>query len=351
LDSEQPLGGGMSAPQSSPAASPLRIFETLSAFHRTAALRSAIELDVFTAIGEGANKTPALAKRCAASERGIRILADYLCSQGFLQKHDRSYALSPDAAVFLDRRSPSYMGAAAAEIMSGETMTAAFAALTTAIRRGETALPNGGTLAPEHPIWVQFAQTMAAPGAFLARMLCERIALEAGRPTKLLDIAAGHGLFGITLARRNQKLEVFAVDWPDVLAVARTNAERAGVSNRFHSMPGDALSMDFGSGFDLVLITNFLPDLDATTAMLRRCHAALVENGRVALLENMLDESGFAPPAAVSLNLSLLATTRSGGTRTISQLTGCLERANFVDVELHDLAPAPSRVMLARRAS
>jgi 3-hydroxy-5-methyl-1-naphthoate 3-O-methyltransferase len=100
-----------------------------------------------------------------------------------------------------------------------------------------------------------------------------------------------------------------------------------------------------------VLITNFLPDLDATTAMLRRCHAALVENGRVVILENMLDESGTAPPAAVSLNLSLLATTRSGGARTISQLAGCLERAGFAEVEVRELPPAPSRVMLGRRTS
>jgi SAM-dependent methyltransferase len=341
----------MPAPQPAPAASPLRIFETLSAFHRTAALRAAIELDVFTAIGEGADEVPALAQRCAVSERGIRILADYLCSLGLLKKHDRSYALSPDVAAFLDRRSPASMGAAAADIISGDMMTAAFAGLTEAVRRGETTLPNGGTLAPEHPIWVQFAFATAVPGAFLARLLGDCVAQDVGRARRLLDIAAGHGLFGIELARRNPNLEVYAVDWPDVLAVARSNAEKAGIADRFHCMPGDALSMDFETGFDLVLITNFLPDLDATTAMLRRCHAALVENGRVVILENMLDESGTAPPAAVSLNLSLLATTRSGGARTISQLAGCLERAGFAEVEVRELPPAPSRVMLGRRTS
>jgi SAM-dependent methyltransferase len=327
--------------------SPQRIFETLGAFQRTAALRAAIELDVFTAIGEGANTPSALASRCSASERGVRILSDYLAMLGFVQKHRDTYALSSEAAAFLDRRSDAYVGAAAVEAFSGDAVANAHASLARAVRVGGTALPAGGTLEPEHPMWVDFARAMTPSGAHLARSLADCLQADAQRPTRVLDIAAGHGLFGIEFAKRDPRAETFAVDWPQVLAVARENAAAAGVADRFHAIAGDAFSVDLGGGYDLALVTNFCPDLGATTAMLSKVHSALAPGGRVALLEAMLNDDRISPVAAASLNLTLLATTPGGETRTPAQLAESLRQADFSRVELRELPPAPQRVMVA----
>src|SRR5687768_6883047 len=89
---------------------PTLFFETITAYQRSEALKSAIELDLFTAIGEGNHKASEIAARCKASERGTRILCDYLSLIGFLTKHADTYGLTQDSAVFLDRRSPAYMG-------------------------------------------------------------------------------------------------------------------------------------------------------------------------------------------------------------------------------------------------
>jgi 2-polyprenyl-3-methyl-5-hydroxy-6-metoxy-1,4-benzoquinol methylase len=322
-----------------------RIFETLEAFRRTAALRTAVELDVFTAIGKDTATAAEIAARCSASERGIQTLCEYLTMLGFLDKQDQVYSQSADAAAFLDRRSSAYLGDSASETV----LVAAFATLTEAVRRGRTALPGGGTLAPEHPVWVAFARAMAVPGAFLARLLADCLGEQIERHSKILDIAGGHGLYGIEFARRNPRAEVFAVEWPQVLAVARANAERAGVSDRFHAIPGDALSVDFGGGYDLALITNFLPDLGSTEQLLKRIHSALAENGRVVLFELMLNDDRVSPPAAVALNLNLLATTPSGEARTASQLSEALKRAGFRQVEFREVPPAPNRVAIAHR--
>jgi hypothetical protein len=327
--------------------SPQRIFETFGAFQRTAALKAAIELGIFTAIAEGANTPSKLARNCSASERGVRILSDYLAMLGFVQKDHDAYRLAPDAAAFLDRRSDAYIGAAAAEALSGDAVANAYACLTHAVRRGGTAMAAGGTLEPEHPMWVEFARAMSPSGAHLARLLAECLQAGAERPTKVLDIAAGHGLFGIEFAKRDPHTETFAVDWPEVLKVARENAAAAGVADRFHAIPGDALSLDLGSGYDLALVTNFCPDLGATTAMLSRIHSAMVTGGRVALLELMLNDDRISPSAAASLNLSLLATTLAGETRTPSELAESLRQAGFPRVDLRELPPAPHRVMVA----
>ena len=96
----------MNAATSANPPSPERIFDTLIGYERTAALKAAIDLDIFTAIAEGHNSVDKLAQRSQASPRGVRILCDYLVISGLLGKSDGTYELTPDTATFLSRKSP-----------------------------------------------------------------------------------------------------------------------------------------------------------------------------------------------------------------------------------------------------
>jgi len=214
-------------------------YDALTGYQRTAALKAAIDLDVFTAIGEGTDTIAALAARCKAAERGIRALCDRLVADGLLARAGARYALSPTAATFLDRRSPAYVGSAAT-FLTSSLVTEAFARLTEAVRRGGTAIGEQGTLSADHPLCVEFARSMASVAGMSAMLLAN--ALDAARAPRwrVLDIAAGHGMFGITLARENPNATIFALDWRNVLAVAEENATAAGVRDRFHTLPGSA---------------------------------------------------------------------------------------------------------------
>src|SRR5215211_7969809 len=92
--------------------SPQLFFQTVNAHQRTEALKTGVELEVFTAIGEGNTTAAQIAKRCQASERGTRILCDFLTIIGMLTKQGNQYALTLDSATFLDKRSPAYLGGA-----------------------------------------------------------------------------------------------------------------------------------------------------------------------------------------------------------------------------------------------
>src|SRR6266568_7511818 len=206
--------------------SPVLFFETLSAYERTEALKAAVELDLFTAIGEGAATAQAAAKRCGASERGARILCDYLTVIGFLTKEGNAYGLTPDTARFLDRRSPAFAGTAMG-FLTSPMLTDGFKNLAAAVRKGGTVLDGEGDLEPNHPIWVEFAHSMAPLMALPAMLIAKMLNVADGRKLKVLDIAAGHGTFGITLAQQNPSAEIVAVDWPNVLEVAKQNAQKA----------------------------------------------------------------------------------------------------------------------------
>src|SRR5260370_14608134 len=87
-------------------ASPFRLFQAINAFQLTEAIRSAIELDLFTAIGAGHTTAEAVASHCSIAERGARILCDFLVVNGFLTKSGNQHSLNGHSRTFLYPNSP-----------------------------------------------------------------------------------------------------------------------------------------------------------------------------------------------------------------------------------------------------
>lgn len=344
---------------SSPASqqpSPQLFFQTINAYQRTEGLKAAIELEAFTAIGEGNATAAEIAKRCGASERGTRILCDFLCVMGFLNKDGNRYSLTPDTAMFLDKRSPAYLGGAV-EFISSSSLTEGFKNFAETVRRGGTQLAEGGTVAPENPIWVKFARGMAPMMALPAQLLAKLVDPAADRPLKILDIAAGHGLYGIEFAKNNLGAQIVALDWPNVLEVAKENAAAAGVLDRYSTIEGSAFDVDYekggdgGEGYDLVLLTNFLHHFDAPTneALLRKVHAALADGGRAVTLEFVPNEDRVSPPDAAPFSVMMLGSTPSGDAYTFRELEQMLANAGFSRSELHPLPPSIQQVVISEK--
>ncbi len=328
------------------APSPDLFFQTLFAYQRTAALKTAIELDLFSAIHEGARTSPAIAERIGASARGTRILCDYVTMLGFTTKTGDQYALTPDTSIFLVRQSPAYMGGTL-EFLASEQIVRSLDGLTATVRRG-TVPPQSDIVSEENPVWEKFARAMVPMMAMPAQAIADILGGAAAGPQRVLDIAAGHGIFGITVAQRNPQAEVVAVDWPRVLTVATENAVALGVAARHTTVPGDAFTVDWGVGYDVALVTNFLHhfDVPTCTAFLRKVHASLNEGGRVAILEFVPNEDRVSPPFAAAFAMSMLAETGSGDAYTMAELTGMLEASGFRDVTRHDLE-GPETVIVA----
>lgn len=329
-----------------PQPSPELFFETVNAYQRTAALKAAIELELFTAIDEGAHTVADISRRCDASERGIRILCDYLTIVGFLTKSDDTYDLTLDTRVFLSRGSPAYLGGTLSFLASAP-ITGGFEHLAETVRRGT--LPSGdGTVELEHPVWVEFARAMAPLTTMPADMIADVIEVERLEGGRVLDIAAGHGLFGIALARRHPTLEVVAQDWESVLRVASENARAAGVAARYRTLPGSAFDVELGSGYALALLTNFLHhfDIAQNVEFLKRVHSALAPGGRTVILEFVPNEDRVTPPLSASFSLSMLSSTPSGDAYTYKDLDGMLAAAGFARSELHRLDPSVQQIVV-----
>ncbi|HJP94534.1 MAG TPA: class I SAM-dependent methyltransferase [Pyrinomonadaceae bacterium] len=330
--------------------SPVLFFQTINAHQRTEALKAAIELEVFTAIGEGNATAAEIAKRCQASERGTRILCDFLTIIGMLTKQGNRYALTPDSATFLDKHSPAYLGGAVEFLASPELMEGT-KHLADAVRKGGTAIDDEGTLEPENPIWVKFARGMAPMMMMPSQLIAKLVDPKAERKLKILDIAAGHGLFGIAFAKNNPQAEVTAVDWKAVLEVAKENAQKAGVAERHHTIAGSAFDVDFGNGYDLVLLTNFLHHFDPPTCetLLRKVHAALADGGRAVTLEFVPNEDRVTPPDTAGFSMMMLTGTPSGDAYTFPELEQMFANAGFSRSTLYPLPPTIQQVVISEK--
>jgi 2-polyprenyl-3-methyl-5-hydroxy-6-metoxy-1,4-benzoquinol methylase len=340
----------MATPSQSQRLSPEHIFGVLAAFQDSAALKTAIELDIFTAIADGTDRANAIAQRVNAAERGVRILCDYLTIQGFLTKSDGRYALTQESGTFLNRHSPAYMGTLTGFITS-EAHKKNFDALTESVKKGGTAVAQGDNTKPNDELWVAFARNMAPLTTGSAGFITELAGAKEGKACKVLDVAAGHGMFGIAIAKQNANAQIVAVDWAPVLAVAKENAEAAGVANRVTFMPGSAFEADLGDGYDVGLLTNIFHHFDVPTCekLMRRVHAALKPGGKAITLEFVPNEDRVTPPMAAAFSLIMLAGTDAGDAYTFSQYEKMFRNAGFVKTTLHPVPDMPQQVLLSEK--
>lgn len=335
----------MASPAQGP--SPQLFFDSMFAFKRTTALVAAIELDLFTAIAELKSPVTAaeVARRIQASERGTRILCDFLVINGFLAKGPSGYSATPDTAMFLDTKSTACVSGAA-RFLAPPPIKEMAHMLAETVRKGTTVLPEGGAVAPENEIWIDFARGMAP----LMMPAAEAIAgLVAGTsPCKVLDIAASHGMFGITIARHNPNAQIVAQDWKNVLEVTKENAQKAGLNGRLSTLPGSAFDVEFGKDYDVVLLTNFLHHFDPPTCeqLLRKCRAALKPGGRAAVLEFVPNDDRVTPPFPAAFSLTMLEATPNGDAYTQPQLQQMAVNAGYSKVAFHPLGFHPETVVV-----
>ncbi|GAC1646666.1 MAG: methyltransferase [Acidobacteriaceae bacterium] len=332
-------------PQPGFAPNPSRIFDTFNAYHRSSALKAAIELDLFSAIAQGEATADALASRIHASVRGVRILSDALVTYGLLEKHGNQYRNSPDTAFFLDKKSPAYMGTCAS-FLCHPHHAHPWANLAQAVRTGHTALPGEGHLDIENEVWVDFAKGMAPivlPGAHKIAEL-----LQTTGPVKILDVAAGHGMFGITIAQSNPQAQVYAVDWANVLEVAKEHAVKAGVAERFHAIPGSFFDVELGTGYDAALLTNFLHHFNRQecVTILKKLKAAVNPGGKIATAEFVPNEDRISPPIPASFALAMLAGTPSGDAYTFPEFQSMFAEAGFPTTARHEIFPGHPQTIL-----
>jgi ubiquinone/menaquinone biosynthesis C-methylase UbiE len=226
-----------------------------------------------------------------------------------------------------------------------------FSMLPSAVRKGGSASQHGDNTKPQDDVWVKFAKAMAPMTMPFAAFIAQLIGASEAKPMKVLDIAAGHGMYGITIAKQNPKAQIVAVDWPAVLAVATENAKKAGVSERYSTRPGSAFEGDLGEGYDYALLTNIAHHFDppAIEKLLRRVHAALKQGGKAVMLEFVPNEDRVTPATAAGFALVMLVNTDAGDAYTFSEYEKMFRNAGYSKSTFHPIPELPEQVIVSEK--
>jgi precorrin-6B methylase 2 len=323
-------------------------FETINAFQHSAALKAAVDLGIFTAIASGGRTVEEIAEKCGAAERGVRIICDAMTTLGFIHKRINIYSLTDMSAMYLDKKSPSYIGGTVGFLMSDKILEV-FSKLSESARNGGSVIEEKGPLAPENPMWVKFAKAMTPMMAPAVEAVVNAVKKDPEQPLKVLDVAAGHGAFGIAIAKKYRKAQLYALDWKNVLEITWDHAARQGIQERFHVMEGSAFELEIGDGWDVVLLTNFLNlfDPETNTGLLKKIAAGLKPDGRVITLEQIPNQNRISPRTEALFAVTMLAGTPGGDAYTFQDLAQMFAAAGFGKSEHFPIKGTPQHVIVS----
>jgi 2-polyprenyl-3-methyl-5-hydroxy-6-metoxy-1,4-benzoquinol methylase len=328
---------------------PTPILQMLQANQTTAVLKAAIDVGIFQALSGEARTGEAVAAAIGCPAASTAVLLDALCVLGLAERRATTYALNPLSRAFLVPGAATYLGDAAA-IFAAPLLWDAFGRLTEAVRAGGTVMEQHAETA-SHPFWETFARS-SAPLAFpAAGALAELLGPElAGQPeVRVLDVAAGSGIYGHTLSRMPNARVTF-VDWPNVLPETRAWAERLGVDgSRERYLPGSVFEADLGGPYDVVVASHLYHHFDRATCqtLTRRLAGVLAPGGRLCV-HDFVASPTLDNPGATMFSVAMLVWTRGGKAYEPSDYERWMLEAGLSRPLAHPLPGMPTTWLVAR---
>lgn len=319
------------------------IAEKLRAFQESRVLLTAVELNIYTAVGQGA-----LAQEVAANihsdPRATEMLLNALVAMGMLVKRDGVFSNTPLTARFFAADSPDDARLATLHTVH---LWDRWSSLTECVRAGTSV--GHEEMRDRGKEWtLAFIAAMHRNAAERAPLVVAATGVEGVR--RMLDVGGGSGAYSIAFARASSNLRVDLLDLETVVPLAQTHIAEAGLSDRIHTRFGDLRTDRLGEGYDLVFVSAICHMLSPVENrdLLRRCHQALASEGRVVIQDFVLETDKTSPKSAALFSLNMLVGTRAGGSYSEDEYAAWMREAGFKDVRRMRL-PGPPGLMLATR--
>jgi ubiquinone/menaquinone biosynthesis C-methylase UbiE len=325
---------------------PEPIFRALLGYRAAAVVRAAIELDVFSAIAEGASTVAAVAKSRGGTERSIRILLDAVAvaAPKLLRKKGKGYALTPVSRRYLVASSPAFIG----ELMplyGHRRMWDGFHDLPAAVRAGRSVMEKDAH-AENQEFWEDFARSTAKASRIKAEKMVRLLGKNPG-PMSILDLACGSGMYGATIARAVPGSPLVLFDQENVLAQTRKIVDLPA-GHAVNYVAGDLFDLPFRRMFDLVIASHVFHHFNPADCLtlMKKIREAMAPGGRLIIQEFVPDEKRATNEQALMFAVTMLVWTREGDAYRRSDYEKWLKQSGFRKVTFHP-QPDPGDFFIA----
>jgi ubiquinone/menaquinone biosynthesis C-methylase UbiE len=328
---------------------PERIMQMAWGYVPPLVLEAAIRHHVFDVLDSGPKDIWEVQKATGASARGLTAIMDALVGLNFLSKDEQNrFALTPESSTFLVSTKPTFFGGMIKHC--SEQLIPRWLNLNEVVATGKPVTPvneekSGGEFFHEFVLDI-FPMSYGAAQALAAHMNYG----SSGDPVRILDLAAGSGVWGIAQAQSSPRVRVTAVDWPEVIDVTKKTAAKFGLSDRFSFIEGDLLDVSFGSGHNVATLGHILHSEGETRSrkLLAKTFAALASGGTIAVQEFLVNKERTGPVNGLFFAVNMIVNTQEGNTWSFEEIGAWLEEAGFTNPRLLD-APGPSPLILATK--
>ena len=329
--------------------SPERLMEIGFAYAPPLIISAGVNNKVFDSLQNGAKTSEQIAGETGASARALRILMNALVGLDLLKK-DRleRYSLTPESAAFLLSNKPGthagFFGTIAPQLISR------WVRLSDIVREGRPAVAvNQETEGTE--FFSQLVENIIPMSYPPAQTLGDHLQLAKTKDEiRVLDLAAGSGIWGIALAEKSPRVYVTAVDWAGMIPTTKRITQKFGVSDRFNYIEGDILETNFGSGYDIATLGHILHSEgeERSRQLLKKTFSALKPGGIIAVAEWLVNDKRTEPTHSLMFAVQMLVNTDKGETFSFNEIKSWLEDAGFRKVRKLE-APGPSPLVLATK--
>ncbi len=316
------------------------------AFNASRVLHTAVQLDIFSAIGQGATAEQ-VAQARQLNPRATRLLLDAMTGLTLLEKRDDRFFLTEDSRRYLLPESPRYFGGMIAlEASDWE----AWGQLDQAIKSGKPVWQPGS--------WANDADDtrrfiMAMDSLVRARGDADHVAtlLDFTDVTRLLDVGAGPGTYPIAACSAHPHLSATIFDLPATLRVTAEVLAERNMTERINLVAGDFNEDPLPTGYDMVFLSNIIHSEDEPhcEALMKKCFEALRPGGRIVIKDHVLTDDRTLPVDGAVFSLQMLLFTR-GRDYSLAEIGAWLTAAGFGPArEIPLSAPFSSSLVVAEK--
>ena len=312
-------------------------------------LRTAVDLDLFTPIEKGEAHAKAIASQLGIDETGVVLILDALVGLNFLSKSKNAYSLTEEARTYLLPSSPLFLGK---QISRFEKVDDPWRSLTNSVRTGKP-VRQVNTEEEAQQFFPELAEAIMPLNFGYAQQLAQHLNVsKLPEGARILDVAAGTGVWSIPCVLANHQLKVDALDFPSILAVTKKTVTKFGVADRYQYLSGNWRDVSWPHKvYDLVILGHILHSegVAQSKALLKRCFDAMKPGGTVVVAEFIANDERNAPPVALLFAINMYVYTTEGCVFSESELQQMLTDCGFEGCYRMPLEGEDSPIVIARK--
>jgi 2-polyprenyl-3-methyl-5-hydroxy-6-metoxy-1,4-benzoquinol methylase len=304
------------------------IRDTAYSFQESRILLTAFELNIFTILDKHIMSSEEMSGKINADNRATNRLMNALCGMGLLKKVKGKFYNSDLSSKYLVEGKPEFMG----NLYHTNHLWNTWSHLTGSVKKGNSFL--GDQNKKEKEEWVDsFIAAMHYRGVKQAKLLAMMFDLSGIK--KMLDVGGGSAAFSMELVKRNLSIKAVVLDLPHVIPLTKTYVEEEKLKDNFDFIEGNYLVKDFGSGYDLILLSAIvhINSYDQNKMLVRKCAEALNSNGMIIINDFVMNNERTQPYHGAVFSLNMLVGTSNGDTYTEEEMKEWLSAAGFSKIE------------------